>query len=253
VNVPEPDAAAKALTARDRSRARIVAVAASLLAAGGRDAVSTRAVALAAGTQAPAIYRLFGDKDGLLEAVAEYGFAAYLARKPALGASGDPVADLRVGWDRHIAFGLENPALFSLMNDDAAGTGRRSPAALASYNVLRKRIRAIAAAGRLRVSEQLGADMLHAAGSGAVLALLATPESERSPQLSTAMFDAVAAAIATPGPAVEGASAGPPAAPGVVLAANTVRAGLSGLTALSPGERHVLGEWLDRVVAAPAG
>ncbi|WP_338419811.1 TetR family transcriptional regulator [Streptomyces klenkii] len=33
--------------------------------------MTTRAVAAAAGVQAPAIYRLFGDKDGLLEAVAE--------------------------------------------------------------------------------------------------------------------------------------------------------------------------------------
>src|ERR1700761_6376736 len=121
----------RAPTGRDRTRARIVEVAAGLLATGGTDAVSTRAVALAAGTQAPTIYRLFGDKDGLLEAVAEYGFAAYLARKPPLVSSGDPVADLRAGWDLHIAFGLENPALFSLMNDEAASRGRMSPAAAA--------------------------------------------------------------------------------------------------------------------------
>jgi AcrR family transcriptional regulator len=64
-------------------RAQIVEVAAGLLASGGRDAVSTRAVAAAAGTQAPTIYRLFGDKDGLLAAVLEYGFATYLSiRRP---------------------------------------------------------------------------------------------------------------------------------------------------------------------------
>jgi hypothetical protein len=33
------------------------------------------------GGQAPAIYRLSGDKDGLLEAVAEHGFATFLAAK----------------------------------------------------------------------------------------------------------------------------------------------------------------------------
>src|ERR1700761_5735370 len=105
----------RAPTGRDRVRARIVEVAAGLLAAGGPDAVSTRAVALAAGTQAPAIYRLFGDKDGLLAAVAEYGFTSFLARKPPPAAGGDPVADLRAGWDLTISFGTENPALYALM------------------------------------------------------------------------------------------------------------------------------------------
>jgi AcrR family transcriptional regulator len=36
----------------------------------GRRAVTTRAVAAGAGVQAPTIYRLFGDKDGLLDALA---------------------------------------------------------------------------------------------------------------------------------------------------------------------------------------
>lgn len=62
-------------------RQRVIEAAADLLAREGRDAVTTRAVAVAAGLQPPAIYRLFGDKDGLLEAVAEHGFATFLAAK----------------------------------------------------------------------------------------------------------------------------------------------------------------------------
>ena len=73
-------------SSRDQTRAQLVAVAAHLLATHGPDAVTTRAVALAAGVQAPTIYRLFGDKNGLLGAVAEHGFASYLARKPPVGA-----------------------------------------------------------------------------------------------------------------------------------------------------------------------
>jgi len=68
---------------RDRTRAQLVQVAEKLLATQGPDAVTTRSVALAAGVQAPAIYRLFGDKNGLLGAVVEHGFASYLARKEA--------------------------------------------------------------------------------------------------------------------------------------------------------------------------
>ncbi|MDQ2795770.1 MAG: TetR/AcrR family transcriptional regulator, partial [Actinomycetota bacterium] len=47
----------------------MIDVAARLLQEEGPAAVTTRGVALAAGVQAPAVYRLFGDKDGLLEAV----------------------------------------------------------------------------------------------------------------------------------------------------------------------------------------
>ena len=44
-------------------------------------AVTTRAVADAAGVQAPTLYRLFGDKDGLMEAVAEHVMAAFVHAK----------------------------------------------------------------------------------------------------------------------------------------------------------------------------
>src|SRR3954451_12093730 len=99
-------------------RERIVQGAAALLAEGGRDAVTTRAVASAAGVQAPTIYRLFGDKSGLLDAVAEHGFAAYLGEKGVPEPDADPVDDLRTGWDMHVGFGLANPALYALMYGD---------------------------------------------------------------------------------------------------------------------------------------
>jgi len=55
-------------------RERILKAAMVLLPKGGRDALTTRAVAEAAGVQPPILYRLFSDKAGLLTAVAEYGF-----------------------------------------------------------------------------------------------------------------------------------------------------------------------------------
>ena len=82
----------------ERPRGKIISAAIRLLNHGGRDAVTTRAVADAAGVQAPTIYRLFGDKGGLLDAVAEYGFAAYLKGKKVRKLSFDPVENLRAGW-----------------------------------------------------------------------------------------------------------------------------------------------------------
>src|ERR1700727_1929534 len=102
-------------SSRDRTRAQLVEVAAELLATEGPDAVTTRSVALAAGVQAPTIYRLFGDKNGLLDAVVEHGFATYLAGKPPADPDGAPLQGLRAGWDLHVGFGLANPALFRLM------------------------------------------------------------------------------------------------------------------------------------------
>jgi AcrR family transcriptional regulator len=214
------------------TRERIVHVAAALLAEGGRDAVTTRAVAAKAGVQAPTIYRLFGDKGGLLEAVAEHGFNAYLAEKGAPGEHPDPIDDLRAGWDLHVGFGLANPALYALMYGDPRA---HSAAAQAGVAVLRERIRRIARAGRLKVSEQRAADLVQAVGEGTVLRLLARPD----PGLADAAFDAVVAAIATDAPAV--GSDGPAAA------ATALKARLADTDTLSDGERNLLTEWLDRI------
>ena len=66
---------------RARTRATIVECAARLLREQGAAAVTTRAVAQAAGMQAPTIYRFFEDKEALLDAVAEHVFATYLTGK----------------------------------------------------------------------------------------------------------------------------------------------------------------------------
>src|SRR5689334_20192254 len=102
-------------TGSTSSRDRILEAATALLREGGREAVSTRAVSDAAGVQAPTIYRLFGDKQGLLDAVAEHGVQQYLGSKLEAPPGVDPVEDLRSGWDQHVAFGLENPALYALI------------------------------------------------------------------------------------------------------------------------------------------
>jgi AcrR family transcriptional regulator len=232
----------EASSARDDVRARIVSAAIALLASGGRDAVTTRAVADAAGVQAPTIYRLFGDKSGLLDAVAEHGFAAYLKEKKntvdELGT--DPVANLRVGWDLHIGFGLANPALFSLMYGDPR-PGVKPPAAAVAHNILKQRIRQLAVAGRLRVSEDRAADLVRASGCGTVLTLLAMPEDRRDLGLSETAREAVIAAITTGSPALE--------SPGPAAAAIALRAVLPEATILTQGERRLLDEWLDRLAA----
>ncbi|MBP2336091.1 AcrR family transcriptional regulator [Saccharothrix coeruleofusca] len=224
---------------RHRTRTSIVEVAARLLRERGAQAVTTRAVAQAAGMQAPTIYRFFEDKDALLDAVAEHVFAAYVAEK-AVAEDGDPVADLRAGWRVHIDFGLANAALFGLLTDPAR-TGR-SPAATAGLEVLRARVRRVAAAGRLRVAEQRAVELLHAAGTGTVLTLLALPPQERDPGLADAMYEAVTRSILTDPP---------PLPPGGPAAPAALRAAAAELPMLTAAERALLSEWLDREGGTP--
>jgi AcrR family transcriptional regulator len=221
------------LTTKDR----LVRAAADLLVDGGRDAVSTRAVSAAAGVQAPTLYRLFGDKDGLLDAVATYGFESYLASKHALGESDDPVADLRRGWDLHVEFGLSRPAFYQLMY----GEPRIREARHEADALLRRTIERIAEAGRLRVTVERAAQLVHATGMGVILSLLATPPEHRDNELITAAREHVLNAITTDAPD-DGASDIPSRA--VALKAALDKAPVAALT---PAEHALLAEWLDRI------
>jgi AcrR family transcriptional regulator len=211
------------LETRQDLRRAIVESAARLLQAGGPQAVTTRAVAEAAGTQAPTIYRLFTDKDGLLDAVAEHVMAEYVASK-SIDAHTDPVADLRAGWRTHVEFGLANPHLYALLGK------RTSPAAEAGRTVLQARVRRLAEAGLLRTSEAQAVAMIEAAGAGTVLG--------GDPALADPMFAAVCAAILTD----------TPAAPPDDLTALVVQfaAAIPRLPTLTDTERALLTEWLAR-------
>ena len=220
-------------------------VAADLLREHGPAAVTTRGVAEAAGVQPPAIYRLFGDKDGLLDAVAEHVMAAFVATKAAqveaaVADDVDPVEELRAGWDRQIEFGVGNPALFRLLSDP--DRLHSSAAAQAGLKVLAARVHRVAATGRLRVSEQRAIDVVQAAGIGAIHVLLATPAGSRDPGLADSMFQAVLREVLTDAPA--------PADAGPMAATVAFRAVAPQLGELTPGERHLLGELLDRAVDA---
>ena len=221
---------------RDDVRSKIVAAAAALLANGGQDAVTTRAVAAAANVQAPTIYRLFGDKSGLLDAVAEHGLKRYMTEKSMRDPHEDPVQDLRDGWDMHVAFGLAHPGVFAIMS---SGDHSQSPAVIAGLEILRRRINRIARAGRLRVSEDRAVGLLRAMGNGTVLTLLNESAPRRDPGLSEAAREAFIAAVITD-PDI-GKDTGP------ATAAITLRAALPNDTSLTTNERNLMDEWLGRL------
>jgi AcrR family transcriptional regulator len=217
------------MQSRQQTRATIVEVAADLLRSQGAAAVTIRAVAQAAGLQAPTLYRFFDDKDTLLDAVAEHVFAAYVSTKSESADTGDPVDDLRAAWHTHIGFGLTNGALYALLTDRART--HPSPAAEQGVAVLRARVHRVAAAGRLRVPETRAVELIHAAGTGTVLTLLAAPADDRDPTLADDMLDALLRTILTDA-----------TAPLSTDATTTVLT----LPTLTPAERTLLTEWLSR-------
>ncbi|MGW0410165.1 TetR/AcrR family transcriptional regulator [Streptomyces collinus] len=228
----------------DSPRRRIVEAAVELLEKGGPDAVSTRAVAAAAGMQPPAIYRLFGDKEGLLEAVAEHGYAQFLENKRARldPEPRDAVEDLRRGWDMVVEFGISRPELFAVMD---RATGREAAMAhRAGLEILHGRVRRLAAGGWLRVEEELAAQIIQATGRGAVTTWHSTPAARRDPALLTALREAMVTAVTHAEPTIPRAEAGPAAA------ARALRAALpDDADVLSDAELHLLREWLTRLAA----
>lgn len=221
---------------RDMTRDRILKTAAGLLRDHGPAAVTTRRVAQEAGLQPPALYRLFQDKDDLLDAVAEHVFAEHVAGKQTAPPSGDPVEDLRAGWNTQIGFGLANPYVFGLLLDPARV--RETPAQAKGVLILAERVRRIAAAGRLRVSEERAVNLVRAAGIGTVHTLLTLPPGQSDPHLADAAFDAVARAILKDEPVV-------PAQDAAAVVA-TFRTLLPGLSTLTRAEAALLDEWLRR-------
>jgi AcrR family transcriptional regulator len=223
------------------TRDRILNAATQLLAAGGRGAVSTRAVSAAAGVQPPTIYRTFGDMEGLLDAVATQAFEEYLQDKVRLLQTDDPVADLKASWDLHISFAMARPAFWSLIFENGGG-GKASRARRRAEAMLRQMVSRVAAAGRLRMSVERASALMHAYAVGILSTQLALPENERDPRLAAAARDGVLAMITTDLPA-------PSADDSVPSKAVALRVALAEAApaALSEAERTLLDEWLGKL------
>jgi AcrR family transcriptional regulator len=94
---------------------RIASAARTILDQEGHAAVSVRRVAGAVGVTPMAVYRHYPDHQGLLNALADAGFAELAARLSALPFSPDFEEGLAKVLDANLAFAFENPRLFELM------------------------------------------------------------------------------------------------------------------------------------------
>lgn len=202
--------------------------------------IATRAVCEAVGVTQPVLYRVFGDKRGLLDALAERGLERYAARKAELEATEDPAADLRRGWDDHLAFARENAALYRLMfapRPWASNAARAGVTALLEQTLTR-----CAVAGLLRIPVETAATMLLAANVGLALNRMTTAVPDATDDVGDGLRNAVLDAVLVGSSGAQRHDAG--AAPRHQLRAQ-LEEGTS--SALLPEESALMRVWLDRL------
>jgi AcrR family transcriptional regulator len=227
-------------------RTRILEAAAGLLAHSADADASTRAICEAAGVTAPTLYHHFGDKEGLLAAVVDFGWARFLEtkREVAVVVHEHVADDIRAGWDNHIEFARENPNFYKLMWSPtvAANTSAYRDA----YRMLHERLDLGAARGQLRVSPTTGARTVMAAVTGAGLSLISQPDIFGDDTFATQLREAVIASITTWNDATPTKSKRRRGAePTLATAAATLSSRLAAEdTPLSDPERALMRQWL---------
>ena len=106
----------------ERTRAQLRAAAEELVAVGGADALSVRAVAEEAGTTTRAVYSVFGSKQGLVAELAQVAFEWLYDAIDELPETDDPAADLiAVGTEVVRRLVVERPALYRIAFQRIAG------------------------------------------------------------------------------------------------------------------------------------
>jgi AcrR family transcriptional regulator len=231
-----------------QARDRLLLAAAQLLDEAGGGPVSTRQITERAAVQAPTLYHHFGSKQALLDAVVSHGFKEFLRKRRAAGGGGNPIDDIREGWDTHVAFGLEFPSAYAHIYGNVK-PGVPCSVVAGMRATLLETLKPAEEQGRLLVSAEKAADHLLAASSGVTLALIQQPPDERDLDLSTRVRDSVLRAIASgedlSAPAV-------PAARPLPAAVSTVSDALErNAGSLTPGELALMRELLARLGDEP--
>jgi AcrR family transcriptional regulator len=234
-------------------KTRILEAASELLARSPDADISTRATCEAAGVTAPTLYHHFGDKEGLLAAVVDFGWATFLEskRKTAAVVHEHIADDIRAGWDNHIEFARENPNFYKLMWSPAVSAD--SAAFREAFQMLYDRLELGASRGQLRVSVETAARMVMSATTGVALSLISQSDLYGDPTFVTQLREAVIAAVTVAPPAATGKRSAPDAgAPTIATAAATLQSKLAHEdTQLSAPEQALMEQWLTTLADAP--
>ena len=227
------------------TRTRMLDAAEWLLRTSPNRDISTRAVCDAAGVGAPVLYRLFGDKNGLLAAVVDNAFDRYITLKRAIPLSDDPVGDLYLAWSNHVAFASKNPAVYRIAY--APSLAEVPGGVEESRRLLIERLVRCAEAGRLNTTPDCAAQAMMAACVGVNLSVLSQPATYGDVALARRVGNAVIGGLLTTPTA--------PAADQQTDALRTAALQVAALirttpTPLTDAESTLMLQWLDIVAAA---
>jgi AcrR family transcriptional regulator len=138
-------------------RERVVAAAVDLLADAGAAGLTARSLAARAGTSAPALYELFGDKSGVVRELYFEGFRQLSAELSSVIETDDPLADLWALATAYRRFIRRNRDLADVMFSRPFTDFSPGPDELAATSSVRTlivgRVRRCVEAGRLRGDE----------------------------------------------------------------------------------------------------
>jgi len=112
--MPRPESAPGEALARD-PRGEILSAASSLLHEGGPEGLTIRRLALRCGYTAPAIYQIFGDKAGLLDAILRQTIDQLFDRIGKVPDHADPRERMRMHFREIVRFGREHPTNYRLI------------------------------------------------------------------------------------------------------------------------------------------
>jgi AcrR family transcriptional regulator len=235
-------------------KSRILDAASDLLTRSAVADLSTRSVCDAAGVTAPTLYHHFGDKEGLLAAVVDFGWTQFLETKRAAAAvvHADVADDIRTGWNNHMAFARENPNFYKLMWSPAVAPA--SAAVREAHRMLFERLELGAAREQLKVSPQAATQMIMAAATGAALSLISEPELFVDDSFAGQLREAVIAAVVSDeaAPAPTRSSRADSKQRTVATAAATLSSKLrSEPVPLTDAERVLMQQWLKTLADTP--
>jgi len=175
----------------------LLAAAAEMVSAAPGEDVPLRAVCDKVGVKLPTLFHFFGNKEGLLRAVAEHGFELLADALEARDPCDDAIEDVEAYWDTHVAFGIANAGFYMLMYGQPA-YGSAPPEQDRPTSVLMRLLRRADRQGRLVVSPKHAAAHVTVACVGVTLRQIG--RSEPDPRLSAAVRQATIRAVTEPLP-----------------------------------------------------
>ena len=219
------------------TREKLIAAAADMIARSPGEDFSLRAVCDTVGVKLPTAYHFFGSKQGLADAVVEHGFDMYIAEKQAMEWTGDPIQDIRTGWDAHVDFGLANPGFYALMYGKVQ-PGHAPAAQSRPAEILLSLTTQASDQGRLAVLQEQASAHILATNIGVTLRQIIRGSPD--PDLSAAVREGVIRAITGAGREGDDAAA--------VTVAEKAAASPD---ILGPTETRLFLQWLRKVSESP--